>query len=458
MNIENEVKVMVETNNRLQLGATESRAIIFIFDRGRCYHVITDHQSSQTANLIRFPNFLTFWRRVSFTSHSQFDRKDQSLLTSIISLFTVHNPLTVTAINQISSKVLETMVVAVKSPAKPVSHKSQSRVSGQKASQRNVAPTLPEVDLPPAREGEYDVIIPTLPSGELPFGVKETANGKAAFSGKSALKHCAMIIRNEGDVIMAVNGVSTKGLKVDEVKKLIKKHSSAQPFAYFRFRIPSNEASANQPPMEVRKKSLQDEISSLADKFKNTKKKIEHVQEEAAKKIIELQNQMVNMSDLMKKKEAELQTVEQEEIKWMEQKLREMKKTQVMKNLKSSELAEELQQAVSEDATLELTMVGSSDVSEITTSADSIGEFIAADEEYSSVNEENTNGKSETHKNDSVFVPKSCHSLRNDLETASSTISDSEVSEQDSAASPSSPPEDPILASEEEGATDIVCQ
>lgn len=174
----------------------------------------------------------------------------------------------------------------------------------------------------PTRADEYDVVFP----GESCFYFLETEGGETAFGGykplpdgsKSPAELCNLV-RNIGDVFVAVDGVSTYGKKYDQVWTMLKATEN-NAYCCYRFRDIKH-AHVLRVPSERKKEELQADLHELQRQVNVKKSRVEQIQKESQI----LQGEILDISKQMEQKKEELRQLEVQDIQWMEQRLEEMK-------------------------------------------------------------------------------------------------------------------------------------
>mmetsp|Transcript_2880 Transcript_2880/g.6132 ORF Transcript_2880/g.6132 Transcript_2880/m.6132 type:complete len:263 (-) Transcript_2880:67-855(-) len=190
------------------------------------------------------------------------------------------------------------------------------------------------------QEDEYNVFCPNAKNAELEdskditsIGTMTTRTGEVAYlrgEPSASLAEIYNLFRNDGDIFVAIDGTSTAGKTLLEVKSMIAKSVSTKEFSHFRMRDikhasamigadPTNTDGATtqkdgQLPGESDKKQVQREIDSIANHLSEKELEIQRIQKE----VLQLKNDLYN-------KQKELESLHEQDEKWLEKKLNEMK-------------------------------------------------------------------------------------------------------------------------------------
>lgn len=178
------------------------------------------------------------------------------------------------------------------------------------------------------RADEYSVFLPnTVKKGNKKSSSSTTSNGttigtitttfgEVAYTSGGKQKNTAdslNLFRNDGDVFVAVDGVSTADKKAKDVKAMIQKSILTKEISNFRMRdikykektqptqpvavaSPPSTITRGQLPGEFEKKAIEEEIRDLEDRIKSKEIQIEDIRKDVAdlKKELDLKTSKIN--------------------------------------------------------------------------------------------------------------------------------------------------------------------
>mmetsp|Transcript_14003 Transcript_14003/g.18253 ORF Transcript_14003/g.18253 Transcript_14003/m.18253 type:complete len:224 (-) Transcript_14003:141-812(-) len=149
-------------------------------------------------------------------------------------------------------------------------------------------------ELPPPKIGEYDVIIPNLDDcGQ--FYIRETAKGGMAefvdyerlADGRQNPAEICQVFGNKGDVILAVDGISTKHKTFDKVVAMIQR-STLNKYMFLRLGDPYFVIKKHEDALFLSTKNLQakedteNQISFLEKTLESKEEQVMNLKEELA--------------------------------------------------------------------------------------------------------------------------------------------------------------------------------
>ena len=174
--------------------------------------------------------------------------------------------------------------------------------------------TAPALDL-----DEYDVIL-LYPTPQSPLHLMETVDGHVAFGGYVLPEQPCSTIRNVGDVLLSIDGVSTEGCTLNQIEAWLTDQARRQPYSFCRFRsvvLPTTVlspttgelagATGGHLPGERQRYVLEQELVWLGHQVEETQQQLQHLQSTIYTKKQELKRLRLADLEWMERKSGELE-------------------------------------------------------------------------------------------------------------------------------------------------------
>ena len=174
--------------------------------------------------------------------------------------------------------------------------------------------TAPALDL-----DEYDVIL-LYPTPQSPLHLMETVDGHVAFGGYVLPEQPCSTIRNVGDVLLSIDGVSTEGCTLNQIQAWLTDQARRQPYSFCRFRsvvLPTTVlspttgelagATGGHLPGERQRYVLEQELVWLGHQVEETQQQLQHLQTTIHTKKQELKRLRLADLEWMERKSGELE-------------------------------------------------------------------------------------------------------------------------------------------------------
>ena len=183
---------------------------------------------------------------------------------------------------------------------------------------------------------EYDVIV-LYPKSEIPFFLQETPTGQAAFAGYVQYDEPCSTIRNVGDVVVSIDGLSTQGLTIHKLVQLFQEKARNCAYSFVRFRscvpggggavagsggtVPSMPHGAAASSSSSSSSSL-DPLGQLPGEQRRNQLELEiaHIDSQVQLKLTQVQT----LQEKKVAKEREVRKLDQLDLDWIEQKKQEL--------------------------------------------------------------------------------------------------------------------------------------
>ena len=182
---------------------------------------------------------------------------------------------------------------------------------------------------------EYDVIV-LYPKSEIPFFLQETPTGQAAFAGYVQYDEPCSTIRNVGDVVVSIDGLSTQGLTIHKLVQLFQEKARNCAYSFVRFRscVPGGGGAVagsggTVPSMphgaaasSSASSSSLDPLGQLPGEQRRNQLELEiaHIDSQVQLKLTQVQT----LQEKKVAKEREVRKLDQLDLDWIEQKKREL--------------------------------------------------------------------------------------------------------------------------------------